>query len=449
MRNLWEFLLQTANLTLVALFLLLLKRLLRHNLPPRWQYGIWGLFALRALLPASALRQVLLPLSWPLELARLAVERRFPGRFTDLAAPIAPRHPLPQLTALPHSLTDWLFVLYLLGVLLSLVRLLRSAGDLRRLLALGEAPSDAVRDKVEAVAAAHGLPTCRIVLVEDLSTAFVTGVLRPVLVLPAGKEPDELVLLHELLHLRSRDQLQSLLWAGLRALHWCNPLLWPVFDRIVNDMEQFCDQRVLERLEGERRREYGHTLLSMATEQYARAPGTTSIANGSAHIARRIEAIVHFRRYPQGTALAAWCVALMLVRPILWGGALDLPASALIPNGEKEILPALTAARLLRCTTPAGAVDTYAKGLLYQNGVWLAMASPSPAIDRLEQQMHAAAGEGGRIEIDPGPGLAFAERYYGCKIFNLKETESGVHTAQVGLPVYSFSEQERPLPGEI
>ncbi|MBQ3076782.1 MAG: hypothetical protein IJC43_02890, partial [Clostridia bacterium] len=87
--------------------------------------------------------------------------------------------------------------------------------------------------------------------------------------------------------------------------------------------------------------------------------------------------------------------------------------------------------------------------LLYQNGVWLAMASPSPAIDRLEQQMHAAAGEGGRIEIDPGPGLAFAERYYGCKIFNLKETESGVHTAQVGLPVYSFSEQERPLPGEI
>ncbi|MBQ3077161.1 MAG: hypothetical protein IJC43_04835, partial [Clostridia bacterium] len=110
MRNLWEFLLQTANLTLVALFLLLLKRLLRHNLPPRWQYGIWGLFALRALLPASALRQVLLPLSWPLELARLAVERRFPGRFTDLAAPIAPRHPLPQLTALPHSLTDWLFV---------------------------------------------------------------------------------------------------------------------------------------------------------------------------------------------------------------------------------------------------------------------------------------------------------------------------------------------------
>ena len=45
-------------------------------------------------------------------------------------------------------------------------------------------------------------------------------------------------------------------------------------------METRCDQLVLEHLEGEERREYGHILLSMVNERFAKTPGTTCVNNG-------------------------------------------------------------------------------------------------------------------------------------------------------------------------
>jgi beta-lactamase regulating signal transducer with metallopeptidase domain len=90
-----------------------------------------------------------------------------------------------------------------------------------------------------------------------------------------------------------------------------------VFNRIENDMESLCDSRVLERLEGEERRLYGGILLAMASEKYARVPGTTSISNGGRNISRRIEALVRFRKYPKGMGLVSVCIALVLAIPPL------------------------------------------------------------------------------------------------------------------------------------
>ena len=69
------------------------------------------------------------------------------------------------------------------------------------------------------------------------------------------------MLLHELLHLQYRDVLWGLVLCLARCVHWCNPLLWYCANQAGNDLEALCDQRVLERLEGEERREYGRILL--------------------------------------------------------------------------------------------------------------------------------------------------------------------------------------------
>ena len=50
MGNIWEFLLQTLTVSLAAAVLLIVKYLLADKLSPRWQYGVWGLLALRALI---------------------------------------------------------------------------------------------------------------------------------------------------------------------------------------------------------------------------------------------------------------------------------------------------------------------------------------------------------------------------------------------------------------
>ena len=129
------------------------------------------------------------------------------------------------------------------------------------------------------------------------------------------------MLLHELLHLKYFDAAQGIFWCLIRALHWCDPFMHYVLDRVGNDLESLCDQRVLERLEGEERREYGGILLGMANAKYARAPGTSSISNGGRNISRRIAAIVRFKLYPRGMALASVCIVLVLAAPLLLGSA--------------------------------------------------------------------------------------------------------------------------------
>ena len=74
MESIWSFLLQTLSVSVAAAVLLLLKYLLQDKLSPRWQYGIWGVLALRILLPAGTARQVLLPLPMWVEQLKSAVE---------------------------------------------------------------------------------------------------------------------------------------------------------------------------------------------------------------------------------------------------------------------------------------------------------------------------------------------------------------------------------------
>ena len=53
MDNLWSVLAQTLALSVTAAVLLAAKRLFLDNRSPRWQYGVWTILALRALLPAD------------------------------------------------------------------------------------------------------------------------------------------------------------------------------------------------------------------------------------------------------------------------------------------------------------------------------------------------------------------------------------------------------------
>ena len=130
------------------------------------------------------------------------------------------------------------------------------------------------------------------------------------------------MLLHEMLHLKYKDVVWGMVICWFRCIHWCNPFLWYCANRTQNDIESLCDQRVLERLECEDRREYGRILLSMTNEKYARAPGTPSAANGGKNIHRRIESIARFKRYPAGMALVSVCILIVLVASMIQGSAM-------------------------------------------------------------------------------------------------------------------------------
>lgn len=391
MGNIWEFLLQTLTVSLAAAVLLIVKYLLTDKLSPRWQYGVWGLLALRALIPAGTARQVLLPLPVWVDMWKTAAERGLGSAYASPWSSLDAGSVLPLPSGAPRSLTDWLFLVYVLGVLGWLLWKAAAYARLRLVLRRGTPASAEVSARLAAVCEKYGLRSCRAVEVEGLPTAFVCGVIRPVLALPRGGADDK-VLLHELLHLKYFDAAQGIFWCLIRALHWCDPFMHYVLDRVGNDLESLCDQRVLERLEGEERREYGGILLGMANAKYARAPGTSSISNGGKNISRRIAAIVRFKLYPRGMALASVCIVLVLAAPLLLGSA-GTDIGHMYPNELDGLDRSLAAARTTRCRTPAAALDTYAKGLIYDNGVFLAAASPFEKHGELYEGMRASRAE--------------------------------------------------------
>lgn len=401
MTNLWAFLLQTLYVAGVGLLLLAIKTLLKDKLSPRWQYAVWAVLALRILLPAyTGKYYVLLPLPLWVETAKVMVEPHWASAYTNVYEATQVTSPIPWLTGAPVSLSDWLFLLYVVGVVVTLLWYLISWLRLCLLLRQGTPVPADVQEQIERIGKTYGCKTCRAIELPGLPSPMVCGVFRPVLALPRGKALDDHVILHELLHLNYKDALQNVFWCFCRTLHWCNPIVRLLLNRVGNDMESLCDQRVLERLRGEERRNYGISLLAMANDKYPRAVGTTSLSNGGKNIAQRIEAIVRFKRYPRGMALASVCVVVVLAASCLVGMVdKEEPLYGMMyfgPKTDREV----AVSHLNYCTTVAGALDTYAKGIINESSLCLAMATTGETQKEMEALARTGTYRGLPSEIE-------------------------------------------------
>lgn len=416
MSDIWSFLLQTLTASGAAAVLLAVKAMLRDKLSPRWQFAVWGVLALVLAVPAGLGGRYAL-VNWPLavEFLRSLLTGEF-GALAHVSAPV----PLPRFAGPPRTGAEWAYAVYATGVLVLLARYLLSYVRLR--LALGRGtPAGADRTAlIRETAARYGLPLCPAAEVEGLDSAFICGVFRPVLALPAGETTDEKVILHELLHLKYRDAAWGLLICLFRCVHWCNPLLWRCADLAGNDLESLCDQRVLEHLEGEDRRDYGRILLNMASEKYARAPGTSSMANGGRNIRRRIEAIARFKRYPAGMGLVSVCVLLVLAAPLTAGARAEAPDHQALYS----VPLTMARARTVYCTTCAGALDTYAKAVLTNRFDYRAMCAPLAEQNALAERFRTSAGRG-HWEWADSPLVNQADLSFGYQIYNLAPAGDG------------------------
>lgn len=425
MTNIWDFLLQTMEVSLTAVLLLLVKRLFADKLSPRWQYGVWILLAAKLLLPARLMgRYFSATLAAALETCKSSAEAGLASAYSDQWIPVGGASSvIPYAAKAPVSITDWLFILYMAGVAACFLWYGQNYARLRLILRHGEEADSALQEKIQHVCLRYGLTPCRAVIAEGIPSAFVCGCFRPVLVIPAAagdaQKIDDKILLHELMHKTCGDTLQNVLWYLMRALHWCNPFLQYVFNHIGNDMESLCDQRVLERLAGEERREYGKILLSMTDEKYARTPGTTSLSNGGRNIARRIEAIAQFKKYPKGMALASVCILILLTTPVLAGSELDGYSKDYPELSGFSSQFAMAQARMNRCTTQAGAIDTWVKGSVFGMPAYLAAVTPYSQQEKLKT---------GDFALDIAEELQ-GQQFSDYVVYNLHKESEGCYTA--------------------
>lgn len=434
MVNIWEFILQTISVSLVAGFLLIIKNIFKDKLTPRWQYGIWVILALRILIPVRADKLVLLPFGVYLEMLKAFVENNLGSSYTNPLTATDPSGVIPYFKSAPTSITDILFIIYILGIIAFLCYYLIAYIKLRLVLKKGNEISLENKGDLQNFLSENKVKNIKVVSVEGINSAFICGILSPILVLPFGRVTNEKVLLHEIMHLKRLDALQNILWCILRCLHWCNPFMHHIFNIIGNDMEMLCDQRVLESLDGEERREYGVLLLNEVNKKYACMPGTTSVSNGGKNISKRIEAIVRFKKYPKGMSLVSVCIAIILSLPCLFVSAgFSADNDIYFPKTEFEYQKALVYSRINRCTTVAGAIDTYAKALMDNSGIMLLTASPTEKHEEIIETLHDFYKTDEEIDIiTPDGGRPFT-------IFNLIKTDEDKYSAVL---IFSTKEED-------
>ena len=432
MFDIWSFLLQTLTVSGVAALILVIKALFKDKLSPKWQFAVWSVLGIIMLLPAGMFGRYTL-FRWQL-IVELVKSWFGVYSFTKVLFPI------PIIRSVPQTIAEWIFVVYVLGILVFIVKYLVSYFKLRRVLKLGDVPNDEKLARIFEIASEQGIKVGKVIEVSGLPSAFVCGVFRPILVIPAENELNEKIVLHELFHLKNKDTLWSVIICALRCLHWCNPLIVYCANRAINDVESRCDQYVLEHLEGEERREYGHILLSMANDRFSKTPGSTCINNGGKNIRARIENIARFKKYPQGMGLVSICVIILLAFPLVIGAQ-----ATNIREFNDSVRLTLASARSIPCTTPAGAFDTYGKAVLERNGYYRAMCAPEGMQEAILQEMLEKDDNGIFPLWDPGI-EEWANKQEGFYIYNLKHVDDDTYE---GLFVIELNYPPDGKPAEI
>ncbi len=130
----------------------------------------------------------------------------------------------------------------------------------------------------------------------QIETAFVLGFFKPKIYIPSGMSPAARtqILAHERTHLEKGDHWMKVIAFLALALHWFNPLVWVAYLMLCKDIEIACDERVVQFMELDERKQYASALLQCSTNRiyYAACP----VAFGEVSVKYRIQSALHYRK---------------------------------------------------------------------------------------------------------------------------------------------------------
>lgn len=282
----------------LILALLVLRRLLHGRISRRVQYSLWGLVALRLLLPFSLPAEssmMNLPAARQAETVLTGQVTRVQAGTTGVLA--AGGGEAASVTAGPSILLAvWLAGVGIAVVWFALVNL-RFSRYLR-----------ASRKPMAAIAP---LPVYR---VQGLSSPCLFGLIHPAVYLPdqTTGDPEMLrhILIHEECHWRQKDHWWALVRTVCLCVYWFDPLVWIAASVSRRDCECACDERAIRILGQPQRIAYGHTLVAVVRQMRRPAyPGcaATTMSAGRHELQRRLALVV------SGSRTRAWAAALLAI----------------------------------------------------------------------------------------------------------------------------------------
>lgn len=143
------------------------------------------------------------------------------------------------------------------------------------------------------------------------------GVIFPTLLLPdTDISSTELhyVLAHETTHLKRNDILFKWLVLAVKCIHWFNPAIYFIANRINVDCEISCDSAVVKGLNDTSKKEYAETVLSLITKNSCKTyPLTTGMTGNKKTLERRFTMLKSKLKISKRTAIISAILAVLVL----------------------------------------------------------------------------------------------------------------------------------------
>ena len=316
--------LKLLNLSISASWLVLAVLVLRlvSKRSPKWMNVLlWGIVALRLVLPFSV--ESALSLIPSAETVSPAVVQFDPAPTITSGVSIIDNAVNPSLSehfaAVPTMSVNPLYVwteiagwVWLIGLGAMLLYALVSYLRLRRRVSV----SLCVRENIY--------------LCDAISSPFILGVVKPHIYLPSTLDEVQRqnVLSHERAHLTRRDHWWKPLGFALLAVYWFNPVLWLAYTLLCRDIELACDERVIRTMDESAVKTYSTVLLACSMPR--KAVITCPLAFGEVGVKERVKNALHYKKPAFWVVAASVAVCVVVAVCFLTNPPTDTDAAGLI-----------------------------------------------------------------------------------------------------------------------
>ena len=323
--------LKLLNLSISASWLVLAVLVLRliSKRSPKWMNVLlWGIVALRLVLPFSI--ESALSLIPSAETVSPAVVQFAPAPTITSDVSVIDNAVNPSLSehfsAVPTASVNPLYVwteiagwVWLIGLGAMLLYALVSYLRLRRRVSV----SLPIRD--------------RIYLCDAISSPFILGVVKPHIYLPSGLDEVQRqnVLAHEQAHLARRDHWWKPLGFALLAVYWFNPVLWLAYTLLCRDIELACDERVIRTMDESAVKTYSTVLLACSMPR--KAVITCPLAFGEIGVKERVRNALHYKKPAFWVVAASVAVCVVVAVCFLTNPPTDTDAAGLVGFHREQV----------------------------------------------------------------------------------------------------------------
>ena len=281
--------LKVLNMSINATWLIaaiMLLRLVLAKAPKQLRCLMWGLAALRLVVPFSIESM----------LSLLPSPQTLPDNILYTASPVihsgiplvdnavnpilsTSLSPQPLTSANPTQILSFIYSqVWILGMVLMSLYALFSWLHVRRKVAASIPLGSNVR------------------LCDYIDSPFILGIFRPVIYLPSSLEEASItyVMAHEQSHLKRRDHWWKPIGFAILSVHWFNPAVWIAYILLCRDIELACDERVIRQLGEAEKRAYSTALLNCSIRRpyIAACP----LAFGEVGVKQRIKSVLNYRK---------------------------------------------------------------------------------------------------------------------------------------------------------